>query len=116
MQRDMDLIREILLAISEREDLKAREIDIVGHDLPKVRRHIQMLHQAGYIDGTPFKERVLVRDLTMAGHDFAAAISRKSVWEEIKRRFSSRELSSIPLDVVKELGTRVTIEIVKQAF
>lgn len=117
VRRDMDVVREILLHVEAREDLRAREIVIEGRDPLVVGRHIEMLHQEGLLDGTPIRSssqpdyaRVLVRDLTWEGHDLLAAMKNDTVWGQIKSTFSPSDLASMPLKVIKDVG----VEALKQ--
>ncbi|MER9140932.1 DUF2513 domain-containing protein [Mesorhizobium sp. M0051] len=43
MKRDMELIREILLAVQYRTDLTPKPLTLEGHDEVVVGRHIEML-------------------------------------------------------------------------
>ncbi|WP_189384644.1 MULTISPECIES: DUF2513 domain-containing protein [unclassified Mesorhizobium] len=110
VKRDMELIREILLAVQNRTDLTPRPLTLEGHDEVVVGRHIEMLSEAGLIDG-PLSTRVsqpydvvLIKDLSWEGHDFIAALVNKGVWSKIKQSYSAAELAGLPLSVLKEVG------------
>jgi hypothetical protein len=110
MHRDMDLIREILLHVEAREDLKARLVHLEGHERLAVDRHVQMLFQAGYLEGNELKTlgmpcpRIMVSDLSWEGHDFLALQKNEQVWEQLKQALSAKELATLPLDVLKDAG------------
>lgn len=117
VRRDMDVVREILLHVEAREDLRAQEIVIEGRDPLVVGRHIEMLHQEGLLDGAPFRSssqpnyaRILARDLSWEGHDLLAAMKNDTVWGQIKKTFSPSDLASMPLKVIKDVG----VEALKQ--
>jgi hypothetical protein len=108
MQRDMEVIRKVLRAIQEKNDLELRRLQIEGLDEFTVAYHVSQLHQAGYIDGPPPKPGfAIVRDLTWAGHEFAGAIlTDDSTWSKIKEAIGSEKLIGMPLKVVQELATK----------
>lgn len=110
VQRDMELIRKVLFAIEAKSDLHYSEINIPGEDDLKVARHLELLFDAGMIDGdkdqllgTPY-DAILVRDLTWEGHDLAAALRNETVWQQIKGKFSASELAALPISVVKAVA------------
>ena len=111
MTRDMELIRKIISAIQSRKDAAPEMgVSIEGYDPPIVMRHVEMLFNAGFIDGTPRgtaggKPLIEVRDLSWSGHDFAASIENESVWTKIKQKLTPAELSTVPLAIMKDLGT-----------
>ncbi|MHC2273532.1 hypothetical protein ACVME8_000143 [Bradyrhizobium diazoefficiens] len=113
MQRDMEVIRQILRAVRDKKDLTPRILSIAGLDDFTVGYHVSLLHQAGYIAGpsisggdVPFT-RVLVSDLTWQGHDFAGVIlAEDSVWEKIKRALGPEKLIQMPLKIVQDVATK----------
>ncbi|MER9840144.1 DUF2513 domain-containing protein [Mesorhizobium australicum] len=110
MKRDMELIREILLAVQARTDLTPKPLQLEGHDQVVVGRHVEMLSGAGLIDGPPQKRinapyaLVFIKDLSWEGHDFLAALENKGVWNQMKQSFSAAELAGLPLSIVKDIG------------
>ena len=48
---------------------------------------------------------MVVTDMSWAGHDFLAALENKDVWSKLKQTFSAEQLASLPLDVIKGVGT-----------
>ena len=119
MKRDWDLIREILLAVQARPDLRPQPIKLEGYDDMVVARHVEMLHAAGLLEGRrktrsssdepPF---ILVTDLTWEGHDFLGALQDKTVWAKLKQQFGAAELAGIPLTVIKSLA----VDLLKQTL
>ena len=96
MKRDMDLVRNLLLGIEERDrgdgnwtsfgDLTLPE----GTETPEpmVQEHLRLLLEAGLIeamvDNTWSSRAVRPIRLTWAGHDFLAAIRDEGVWSSTK--------------------------------
>jgi hypothetical protein len=110
MTRDMELIRKIFAEIQGRKDVRERPVEIQGVEEGIVARHVEMLLDAGLVEGLrsdPLGQSfpiIAVKDLSMAGHDFAAALANDSVWSAIKTKFSASELASMPLKVIEKLG------------
>jgi hypothetical protein len=112
MHRDMELVRKIVRAVQAKNDLSAASIDVDGYEEWFIQRHLELLLNAGMIEGVISKPLgvshplVMVRDLTNAGHDFAAALQNDTVWAHIKSKFTGAELAGLPLALVKELGVK----------
>lgn len=110
MRRDMEVIRKILRAIQDKNDLEPRPLKIEGVDDFTVSYHVSQLYQAGYIDGPqpkPSQGFALVRDLTWSGHEFAGAVlTDESTWSKLKDAIGSEQLINMPLKVVQELATK----------
>lgn len=111
MQRDMDLIRRIVLAVQAKGDLMPRKVEIDGPEPWVLARHVELLYDAGMLDGTKTKHPVsgepptiFVRDLSGPGHDFAAALANDTVWGQIKQKVTPGELAAMPLKVIKDVG------------
>jgi hypothetical protein len=106
----MELIRKILLEIQGRKDVSMTMMTILGYEDIVVARHLELLMDAGLIDGVksaPISAPhsiILVKDMTWAGHDFAAAIENDGVWSKIKQAFPAKELATMPLSVLKSAG------------
>jgi len=112
MQRDMDLIRKLLLAVEQHEHgFAPREIQIDGFTDEQLGYHSWLLGDAGLAEaierttrGSDSPEAVL-RHLTWAGHEFLDAAKDDSTWERAKQRLASagKGLQNVTLDVLKAL-------------
>ncbi|MGV6875944.1 DUF2513 domain-containing protein [Pseudochelatococcus sp. B33] len=112
MQRDMELVRAILKDVITSDSLRAREIKLDGYDPAIVGRHVEILFNAGYLEGvksqvkgdpTPF---MLVKDLTWEGHEFAGALlANDSVWQKVKAAFEPEVLRAMPLRLIQSVAT-----------
>lgn len=87
MQRDMDLVRRIILAVQQSDD-PVSGIEGVSEDI--FAHHAQLLDEAGLIkaalagsDKQPAKAAIIYR-LTWAGQDFADAIADDTLWNKAK--------------------------------
>jgi hypothetical protein len=91
MTRDMELIRKIFAQVKGWTSVDLRAIELPDVDPSILARHLEMLHNAGFIEAEKSVSlhgplRFAVKDLTWAGHDFAAAIENDSVWNAIKQK------------------------------
>ena len=52
MKRDMDLVRQIMIQVesTDEETLRQRPLQVEGHDLATVARHVELLQEAGLVD------------------------------------------------------------------
>lgn len=116
MKRDWDLIRAILIAAEEKapgEHLQNHEIADYDHQL--VAAHIEMLHNAGYVEATFLRSNTLtaiLRKTTYAGHDLLDTMRSDSAWAGIKNVAKSKGLE-LTFAVVKQLGTFVVDKLLK---
>lgn len=95
MQRDMDLIRALILKL---EALPMRpggivhitaadeEVAIPGKTIEEIDYHLSQIENSGYIDtgGVNPMEGIGFRCLTGAGHDFADSVRDDAIWREAK--------------------------------
>src|SRR5450759_1232855 len=80
LNRDMDLVRRILLHVEKKQTLQPEPVmfDDIDHEV--LGRHVEMLHKENLLDGQLVGlshlsyVRVNVTDLTWDGHDFVAAL------------------------------------------
>ena len=106
MKRNLDLLREILLAVEDHEPERISTLqsispkDFSGSEAQNFY-HINMLVDAGFIKlaGKPtLAGDYAVHGMTMTGHDFLDAIREQSVWNHTKKRVE--EIGSWTLDIV----------------
>lgn len=107
MRRDLDLIRQIVLAV---EDLPGgslnEELKVEGRTREEVGYHSYLIIDAGLAKGIDVKYLEdtspiwQITQLTAAGHDFADASRNDTIWKKAKGK-------------IGEHGGAFTIEIVK---
>ena len=92
MKRDMDLIREILLAIEAHPESDADELNLSFPDYSEdeVSYHCRLLLDAGFIDGKSIGEdgepdEWMIKGLTWSGHEFLEASRDDSRWNKAKK-------------------------------
>ena len=115
MKRDMDLIREILLAIEAypKSDAYDLNLSFPGHSKDEISYQCRLLFDAGMIDpksilvaGEP--DEWMIKGLTWAGHEFLEASRDDSRWNKAKKiisektgSFSFEILKSILMDLMR---------------
>jgi Hypothetical protein (DUF2513) len=121
MTRDMELIRRILREIQNSKDVDYKPIEIPDVDPIIVVRHMELLKEARLIESLESRPlqggvKIMVKDLTWAGHDFVAAIDNDTVWHKIKEKLSPKELATLPLSAVKTLSLHLLDQYLKLKF
>lgn len=113
MQRNMDLVREILLAIeAEYVDTAIIDLEIDGYDMNTVAYHCKILKDAYLISnykGLYGDNRLLnfyVGNLTWEGHEFLDKIRIVTVWDKTKETIATHGLP-LALDVIKTISSTI---------
>ncbi|MEM5663385.1 DUF2513 domain-containing protein [Bacillus cereus] len=113
MKRNMELVRNILIQIEEHNPRTVVKVIMEENDQfteDEIDYHLKLMVDAGLIDGQA--KRVMggglmvnVRGLTWQGHDFLDAARNDKVWEKAEATAQDKgmDLSSLPLDIVKDL-------------
>ena len=108
MKRDMDLVRDILLAVEEHDDDRFRplELDIPDRPQPEVSYHVMLLADAGLIDAadlsSPNRLDWRPRRLTWAGHEFLEVARNNSIWSRAKQRVT-QSTDGLAFDLLKSV-------------
>src|SRR5665213_3669020 len=98
MKRDMELIREIMLALEAwpmaMGDAISMTPELMQTKIPdrepaEINHHMDLIHAAGFVDngGHPSSGPMfgfLFMGLTMAGHDFLDTVRSPEVWRRTK--------------------------------
>ena len=114
MQRNMDLIRKLLLGL-ESEASTQHEFNLEGVEELEKWYHVDLLLEAKFIRGVevhwsadgrmvyPYLEGLV--SLTWQGHDFLDAVRNDSVWQKAKEKAQAAGLDfqSLTIEVVKSL-------------
>ena len=89
MQRDMDLVRAILLKLEEHPHAFAPSpFEIEGFTREQVGYHVALMHQAGLIDAVKVtaisdpSPSAIPLSLTWEGYEFLAAAKNESTWRK----------------------------------
>lgn len=118
MKRDMDLVREILLHVSESEiSVDASVFVDTNNDLDKVIYTIDIMKEAGLIKANikrAFQKGYVsasINSLTWEGHDFLDSVRSDKVWKEVKKSIS-KVAGSVSLAVIKQVAEKILVDAV----
>ena len=106
MKRDMELIREILLAIeaSDHDPQTWIELDFPNHDPTFVSYQVQLLAQATLIEATDLSDDAgsdwRPQSVTWTGHEFLDAARNDTVWKKTLSTIGEKAVS-VPFEVLK---------------
>jgi len=107
MKRNMDLVRNILIAIEDHDTGFAPEsIQIPGHTDGEVGFHLVLMNEAGLIKATDVTEfggsspSAVAERLTWEGYEFLDAARNATVWARVQR-------------IVAEKGGSISFEVLK---
>lgn len=109
MKRDMNLLRELLLKIEEKEPeefLTDAGLDLPGRPAAAVQYHVGLLQDAGLIKTAGRADdmgRVVIERLTAAGHDFLDAARDQGRWK--KALAAAATAKGVTIEVMKQLLT-----------
>jgi|GEM_PF-7051380 hypothetical protein len=111
MQRDMDLIREILQYIVKNEKLSS----IPNREKEEVVYHLDLIYDAGFLlnpleNFTRISQSLRLEyehRLSWKGQEYYAAIQDKRIWDKIPK-----EVKMAPLEIIKG----VAVELIKAQF
>ena len=110
MERDMDLIRDILLKVAADPELDGSRFkvfetsDFGGHSQAQIAYHIDLLFEAEFVKGVATLDAPSpgISRLTWEGHEFADNIRDPGVWKNVKERIKG--LESVAITVVAQLA------------
>lgn len=93
MKRDMDLVRDILLAIEQDPKLDGTgwyqfddpaDLGLTGRSYEEFAYHLTLLIEAGLIEGKTTMHMPMVNRLTWQGHEFVSDVRDPAVWRRTK--------------------------------
>lgn len=93
MKRNLDLARNILLAIENDEEATGRGLVSLciddGYSQEEVAYHVKLLHEAGLIEAIDRSGGIHLRwdpqSLTWYGHEFLDSARNENIWEKGKK-------------------------------
>lgn len=113
MKRDLDLMRELLKGIEDRDDMdgtrewhdyEPSDLGIDGHSKKEVNYHLNILIEAGFIDGGITAFTPVIRRLTWNGHEFLDATRDDTFWKKAKDTIISKAIPFSAEAVMKVLN------------
>lgn len=121
MQRNWDLLRDLLLIIEEVKDYESRvhpnSLPSYGSD--EVAYHIGLLIEAGYANGTKCSDHDLIRQsiassLTWEGHELLDKIRSETIWSKTKSTALEKGVD-LTFEVVKSIASKLIERILSGA-
>ncbi|MFD1189719.1 DUF2513 domain-containing protein [Phenylobacterium conjunctum] len=109
MKRDMELVAKLVEVIEAKDSLRPEPISVDGYEEWIVQRHLEALSHEGMVDAIisrtldELHPTVFVRDLTWAGHDFAATL-KSPAWQEVKAKLTPVEMMTASFKVLSDIG------------
>ncbi|WLD14661.1 DUF2513 domain-containing protein [Planctellipticum variicoloris] len=106
MKRDMELVREILLAIeaSGEEPRGWTKLSMPERDPVEVSYHVKLLHEAGLLHGINLSSSSgfcwAPKSLTWAGHEFLDAARNDTVWNRAMTILREKA-ATVPFEILK---------------
>jgi|SRR5579863_2247659 len=109
MNRDMDLIRDLLFRIEADPKCDGtgwisfnKPEDLCGHSPEEVSYHLSVLRDGGYIKANTSGSTPMVSRLTWQGHEFLDNIKDVGVWKSTKEKVKG--MSGVALGVVAAIA------------
>ena len=100
----MDLIREILLQVEERKNSNTLTlVDVEGRSRDEICGHVQMLEEAGFVDGASYESVPMIVRLTWDGHEFLDSVRDPAIWANVTKKLTEVG-GTASFDIVKALG------------
>ena len=118
MKRDMELVRNILLAVEQRPMLQtAPKLDFPEYSPEAVSYHVMLLHQAGLMeayDASCDNDLVWIpRWLTWSGHEFLDASRDDGRWRKALS-VAKEKAGALSFELLKELLVRLMTEAISK--
>jgi hypothetical protein len=115
MKRDLDLVRDILIAVEAVPAAQTiRNSDIAPEADPfVVSEHIQLLESAGFLNAIISRElgnsrprTCVIQGLTWEGHEYLDAVRSPEIWTKTKQALA-KVGGSAGLEVIKQLASAI---------
>ena len=121
MKRDLDVIRAILLALEEQEDMRginAKHVE--AHSPDVVNYNAALLIEAGFVDGAVSKTigrtqppPVHAHRLTWSGHELLDALRPETVFEQTKS--AMQKVGSFTFGTLRKVAEGLMVKMAQQA-
>jgi hypothetical protein len=113
MKRDMELIRQILLALEvENDELAWVDLAFEGRTTDEVSYHIRLAAEAGLIhaiDLSSDNPEWKAKCLTSKGHDFLDAARNETIWRKAVEKVGGA-VGTVSVGVMGEVLKQVTLK------
>lgn len=103
MERDLDLIREILLRLERTQTSETVDAHFEGHEDAAVQYHLYLLRDAGLIDAADYSVgndlSFVPLKITWAGQEFLNSARNATIWDSVKNTLRQRGMD-VSIDVL----------------
>ena len=111
MQRDMDLVRDILLEIEKNQNpMRDIKLQAHGYSPEQAAYHVKLLAEAGYLEAVDFSSMSGMewrpKSMTWKGHEFLDATRNEGVWHKLKAELKDRSMT-LPFALIQELAIKL---------
>nr|WP_321457421.1 DUF2513 domain-containing protein [uncultured Cohaesibacter sp.] len=110
MQRNFEIIREILEDLDARPANSKSPIKLDSYKPEDVEYNVKLLYEEGFVKGSvysvfssPFE--VSNPELSWNGHDLLNLLRNETLWNRLKKLFSSNEMATLPLAALLNAGS-----------
>ena len=104
VQRNMELVRAILLKIEAAPTEQLLDVHITGHTDEEISYHVMLLHKAGLVEAVDCSHMQAncwkPLRLTWDGHEFIDAVRSDTFWKKTKS-FVVEKTGTLTLEAVK---------------
>ena len=122
MKNDIELTRQILLSIRDRDDLRPAPVMLHDYEPVLVMRHVKRLYDDGMIEGLVRDgigmeaPMVFVTDMTTDGHNFLGALEDQQIWARLKSALSPEEMAQVPLRTLAKIAWELAEKKIRDKF
>lgn len=117
MKRDMDLVREILIHVSESNSPVDASVFVDTHnDSEKIIYTIDIMKEAGLVKASIQKAfqvgyvSASINSLTWEGHDFLDSVRNDKVWKEVKKTIS-KVAGVTSITIIKKVAEKILADV-----
>jgi hypothetical protein len=121
MKRDMELIRQILLAVEANpsaDPFSTKEVAVDGYNPDVVMFHILLLDQAGLLKGIDASSNdgpdFIVQSISWGGYEFLDTVRDPAVWRRTKS--AVEKVGSASIDVIASVAKGVAAQVIQQSL
>jgi hypothetical protein len=111
MKRDLDLVREILLAVEAHPTpMKTAKLTMHGRSPDEVSYHVKLMAEAGLVQAIDLSSHSGIEwrptSLTWEGHEFLDATRADTIWQKVKAILKDKGIEA-PLSVVQNVAIKL---------
>ena len=111
MKRDMDLVREVMLAIERDEAMDGsgwyqfndpKDLGLEDCSYEQLGHILRLIDQAGFVKASPDRRMPLISGLTWHGHEFLDTVRDPGIWRSTKAQAS--KVAGVGVELLWEIA------------